>query len=223
MEQTLTISIQDYLKNIYELTENGESASTNALARKLNISAPSVTGMIQKLATAKPALVEYQKHQGVTLTKQGRKAALEVIRHHRLLEAWLVQTLGYSWDEVHEEAERLEHVISEDFERRIAAAMGHPVRDPHGEPIPTADLKMPFYDSTPLSALRPGQITTVKRVKSPDPELLRYLEGLGLVPGAQIEVKDYSHFDHNLTIKVGRKSFVLGLNITSKIYVEEGS
>jgi len=221
MEQTLTISIQDYLKNIYELTENGETASTNALAKKLNISPPSVTGMVQKLASAKPALVEYQKHQGVTLTKEGRKAALEVIRHHRLLEAWLVQTLGYSWDEVHEEAERLEHVISEDFERRIAAAMGHPVRDPHGELIPTEDLKMPLDDSTPLSALRPNQTATVQRIKAADRELLRYLEGLGLVPGAQIEVKDYSPFDHNLTIKIGRKSFVLGLSITSKIFVEE--
>ena len=221
MEQTLTISIQDYLKNIYELTENGEVASTNALARKLKISAPSVTGMIQKLASAKPALVEYQKHQGVSLTKEGRKAALEVIRHHRLLEAWLVQTLGYSWDEVHEEAERLEHVISEDFEERIAAAMGHPSRDPHGEPIPTADLKMPFDDSMLLSALRPGQVATVKRVKASDPELLRYLNGLGLVPGVQIDVKEYSPFDHNLTIKVGRKSFVLGLSITSKVFVEE--
>jgi DtxR family transcriptional regulator, Mn-dependent transcriptional regulator len=221
MEQTLTISIQDYLKNIYELTENGEVASTNALARKLNISAPSVTGMVQKLASAKPALVEYQKHQGVTLTKEGKKAALEVIRHHRLLEAWLVQTLGYSWDEVHAEAERLEHVISEDFERRIAAAMGHPVRDPHGEPIPTADLKMPFDDSTPLSALRPNQTATIKRVKASDPEMLRYLEGLGLVPGAQIEVKDYSPFDHNLTVKIGRKTTVLGLSITSKIFIEE--
>ena len=221
MEQTLTISIQDYLKNIYELTENGEVASTNALARKLNISAPSVTGMVQKLASAKPALVEYQKHQGVTLTKEGRKAALEEIRHHRLLEAWLVQTLGYSWDEVHAEAERLEHVISEDFERRIAAAMGHPVRDPHGEPIPTADLKMPFDDSTPLSALRPNQTATIKRVKASDPEMLRYLEGLGLVPGAQIEVKDYSPFDHNLTVKISRKTTVLGLSITSKIFIEE--
>ncbi len=221
MEQTLTISIQDYLKNIYELTENGEAASTNALAKKLNISAPSVTGMIQKLAAAKPALVEYQKHQGATLTKEGRKAALEVIRHHRLLEAWLVQTLGYSWAEVHAEAERLEHVISEDFEQRIATAMGHPVRDPHGEPIPTADLKMPLDDSMPLSALRSGQSATVKRVKASDPELLRYLDGLGLVPGAQIEVTDYSPFDHNLTIKAGRKSFVLGLSITSKVFVEE--
>ena len=221
MEQTLTISIQDYLKHIYELTEGGEAASTNALAKKLNISAPSVTGMVQKLASANPALVEYHKHQGVTLTREGKKAALEVIRHHRLLEAWLVQTLGYSWDEVHEEAERLEHVISEDFERRIAAAMGHPVRDPHGELIPTADLKMPQDISTPLSALRPNQRATIQRVKASDKDLLRYLDERGLVPGAKIVIQDYSPFDHNLTIKVGDRSFVLGLNITGQIFVEE--
>ena len=221
MEQTLTISIQDYLKNIYELTESGESASTNALAAKLKVSAPSVTGMIQKLASAKPALVEYQKHQGATLTKEGRKAALEVIRHHRLIETWLVQTLGYSWDEVHEEAERLDHVISEDFERRIAAALGHPMRDPHGELIPTADLKMPLDNTTPLSALRPNQTGTVQCVKAADTEMLRYLESLGLIPGAHLEVKEYSPFDHNVTVKVGRRSSVLGLNITSKIFIEE--
>lgn len=221
MEYTLTVSIQDYLKNIYELTESGETASTNALAAKLKIKPGSVTGMVQKLASAKPALVEYQKHQGVTLTKDGRKAALEVIRHHRLIETWLVQTLGYSWDEVHEEAERLEHVISEDFERRIAAAMGHPLRDPHGELIPTADLKMPVDNTTPLSALRPNQTGTIQCVKAADTELLRYLESLGLIPGAQIEVKEYSQFDHNLTVKVGRKLSVLGLNITSKIFIEE--
>lgn len=220
MEQTITISTQDYLKNIYELTENGESASTNALAKKMNVSAPSVTGMIQKMASSKPALVEYQKHQGVTLTKAGKRAALEVIRHHRLLEAWLVQTLGYSWDEVHEEAERLEHVISEDFESRIAAAMGHPVRDPHGELIPTADLRMPLDETMPLSALRPKQTAIIKRVIASDSSLLRYLEELDLVPGRQIVIKNYSPFDHNLTIKAGRKSFVLGLNITSKIFVE---
>src|SRR5215470_12717526 len=175
MEQTLTISIQDYLKHIYELTESGENASTNALAQKLNIKPASVTGMMQKLASAQPALVEYHKHQGVTLTKDGQKAALEVIRHHRLLEAWLVQTLGYSWDEVHEEAERLEHVISENFESRIAAAMGNPVRDPHGELIPTADLRMPIDTLTPLSALRPKQIATIKRVSASDTNLLRHL------------------------------------------------
>ena len=221
MNKSLTISIQDYLKSIYELTDRGESASTNALARKLNISPPSVTGMVQKLASADPALVEYQKHQGVTLTRAGRKAALEVIRHHRLLEAWLVQTLGYSWDEVHEEAERLEHVISEDFERRIAAAMGHPIRDPHGEPIPTEDLIMPFDESIPLSALRPKQKGIIKRVNASDKKLLRHLEDLGLIPGVTVKVVDYSPFDHNLTVKVGRKTNVLGLNITSKIFIEE--
>lgn len=213
-------SIQDYLKRIYELTEYGEAASTNDLARELNIKPASVTGMIQKLAAEKPALVEYQKHQGVTLTPTGKRAALEVIRHHRLLETWLVQTLGYTWDEVHEEAERLEHVISEDFERRIAAALGHPTRDPHGELIPTEDLKMPVDDSTPLSSLRPGQSAKILRVASQDPKLLRHLESLGLIPGIQVEVTEYSTFDNNLTVKVSSNSNVLGLNITTKIFVE---
>ena len=221
MAELLTQSIQDYLKHIYELNENGGTASTNDLAQRLNIAPASVTGMLQKLANSKPPLVIYKKHQGVTLTSEGKKAALEVIRHHRLIEAWLVQTLGYSWDEVHAEAERLEHVISEDFERRIAAAMGHPVRDPHGELIPTEDLKMPLDDSTPLSALRPNQTATIQRVKSADPDLLRHLDELGLIPGAQLEVMDYSAYDHNLTVKVGRKTTVLGLNITNKIFIEE--
>lgn len=214
-------SIQDYLKRIYELTECGEAASTNDLARELNIKPASVTGMIQKLAAEEPALVEYHKHQGVTLTLTGKRAALEVIRHHRLLETWLVQTLGYTWDEVHEEAERLEHVISEDFERRIAAALGHPTRDPHGELIPTEDLKMPVDDSTPLSSLRPSQIAKILRVVSQDPKLLRHLESLGLTPGTQVEVTEYSTFDNNLTVKVGKNSNVLGLNITTKIFVEK--
>ena len=220
MEHTLTVSTQDYLKHIYELTEGGKSASTNALSERLNVKPASVTNMVQKLASTKPALVEYQKHQGVTLTRQGKKAALEVIRHHRLLEAWLVQTLGYSWAEVHEEAERLEHVISEDFERRIAAAMGHPLRDPHGELIPTADLKMPVDASTPLSALRPIQKAKIQSVRNADDKLLRYLESQGLIPGAQIEILAYSPFDHNLTVKTGKNTNVFGLNITSKIYIE---
>jgi DtxR family Mn-dependent transcriptional regulator len=205
------------------LTEHGQLASTTDLARELNVKPASVTGMIQKLAAEKPALVEYQKHQGVTLTSAGKRAALEVIRHHRLLETWLVQTLGYSWDEVHEEAERLEHVISEDFERRIAAALGNPTRDPHGELIPTADLKMPVEDTTPLSSLRPNQTATILRVVATDPNLLRHLDSLGLTPGIQIEVTEHSVFDNNLTVKVGRKTNVLGLNITTKIFVEVNS
>lgn len=220
MKKTSTQSEQDYLKRIYELTENGSPASTNDLARELNVKPASVTGMLQKLAAEKPALVEYQKHQGATLTSAGKRAALEVIRHHRLLETWLVQTLGYSWDEVHEEAERLEHVISEDFERRIAAALGNPTRDPHGELIPTENLKMPVEDTTPLSSLRPDQTATILRVVAADPNLLRHLDSLGLTPGIQIEVTEYSAFDNNLTVKVGKKSNVLGLNITTKIFVE---
>jgi DtxR family Mn-dependent transcriptional regulator len=216
----MSISTQDYLKHIYELTANGESATTNALSERLNVKPASVTNMVQKLASADPPLVQYQKHQGVTLTNEGEKAALEVIRHHRLLEAWLVQTLGYSWDEVHEEAERLEHVISEDFERRIAAAMGHPLRDPHGEPIPTAELKMPAEVSTPLSALRPNQKAKVQSVRHADNDLLRYLESQGLVPGAEIEILDYSPFDHNLTVKAGAKTAVLGLSVSRRIFVE---
>jgi DtxR family Mn-dependent transcriptional regulator len=220
MKKNLTNSIQHYLKHIYELTENGEAASTNTLAASLNVKPASVTGMVQKLASSRPALVEYHKHQGVILTTQGKKAALEVIRHHRLLEAWLVQTLGYAWDEVHDEAERLEHVISEDFEARIAAALGHPSRDPHGELIPTEKLAMPTDKSQPLSALRPAQQGAIVRVNAEDPAFLRHLESLGLVLGAQIKVTDHSQFDHNITIKIGSKSNVLGLPITSKVYVE---
>lgn len=220
MNKHVTQSTQDYLKHIYELTESGRPASTNDLARELKVKPASVTGMLQKLAAEKPALVDYQKHQGVTLTAAGCKAALEVIRHHRLLETWLVQTLGYAWDEVHEEACRLEHVISEDFETRIAAALGHPARDPHGEPIPSADLEMPVDQSAPLSALRPTQAAAIQRVDAQDPNLLRHLQSLGLVPGVRVEVTAYSEFDHNLTIKAGRKSHVLGLNITAKIFVE---
>ena len=217
----LTQSIQDYLKHIFELTKDGQPASTNDLAARLNIKPASVTGMVQKLASAEPPLVDYQKHQGVTLTSEGKRAALEVLRRHRLLETWLVQSLGYTWDEVHEEACRLEHVISEDFEARMAAALGHPERDPHGHPIPDADLVMPTDEARPLSSLRPTQQAIMLRVNDEDPALLRYLDELGITPGAQLEISAYSPFDNNLTLSIaGHPSFVVGLAITSKIYVE---
>ncbi len=221
METTLTISVQDYLKAIYELTAGGEPANTTALATRLGIAPASVTGMIQKLSRIKPPLVEYRKHQGVKLTAQGRKAALEVIRHHRLIEAWLVQTLGYSWDEVHAEAEQLEHAISEDFEARIASALGNPERDPHGEPIPSVNLTMPEDTLLPLSALRKGQASIVKRVNAENPELLRHLESLGLVPGTKIKITDYSPYDNNLTVQIDDQDFVIGLAISTKIFVEK--
>ncbi len=223
METTLTQSIQDYLKHIYELTEDGGVASTNDLAARLNIKPASVTGMIQKLASAQPSLVEYQKHQGVTLTPEGRRAALEVIRHHRLLETYLVAKLGYSWDEVHDEACRLEHVISEDFEQRIAEALGNPERDPHGDPIPNADLRMPSDASRLLSDLRPPSTVTIRRVGQADTALLRHLDGLGLRPEARLEILEYSAFDQTMHLRLSASGeiLVLGQPITDKIFVEE--
>jgi DtxR family Mn-dependent transcriptional regulator len=221
MQEVLTQSIQDYLKHIYDLSADGGMASTNDLADRMDIAPASVTGMIQRLAAAKPALIVYRKHQGVKLTAAGERAALEVIRHHRLLETYLVQALGYSWDEVHEEACRLEHFISEDFEARIATALGDPTRDPHGDPIPSVDLTLPADQSMPLSALRPPQKARVVRVSGEDPAFLRHLEDLGLVPGARLQVKDYSKYDNNITLKVGsRAPAILGLPITSKVYTE---
>ena len=186
MEPLLTFSIQDYLKSIYELTAMGGAASTNALAKRLRVSPASVTGMVQKLASSRPALVVYRKHRGVRLTPRGTRAALEVIRHHRLLETWLVQSLGYSWDEVHGDAEVLEHAMSEGLEHHIAAALGNPNRDPHGEPIPSAHLVMPVDRSVALASLAAGQEAVVKRVQSDDPAVLRQLRGLGLVIGVHV-------------------------------------
>jgi len=222
METTLTQSTQDYLKNIFELTENGHPASTSDLAARLGVKPGSVTGMLQKLAAVEPPLVDYLKHQGATLTPEGEQAALEILRHHRLLEAWLVQSLGYTWDEVHEEACRLEHVISEDFEARVAATLGNPTRDPHGDPIPTVDLTMPADDSTSLASLQPSQSGTILRVNQEDPAFLRHLQSLGLVPGIKLDVIARSPFDDNLTIQVEttQEPIVIGPAISKHIFVD---
>jgi DtxR family Mn-dependent transcriptional regulator len=222
MSDILTDSIQDYLKAIYGLTQDGNPASTTAIAERLGIEPASVTGMLQRLAAATPPLVEYRKHHGVRLTAHGRKAALEVIRHHRLLEAWLVKTLGYSWDEVHTEAEKLEHVISEEFEERIAAALGEPVRDPHGEPIPSADLVMPADQSVALATLASGQRAVVRRVAAQDPQLLRHLERLRLIPGARLQVLEISPYDQimHLRVKETAEPVVLGPAVTARVFVE---
>jgi DtxR family Mn-dependent transcriptional regulator len=222
MSDTLTQTIQDYLKTIYDLLENTGSASTTALATRLGIAPASVTGMLQRLSNGTPPLVDYRKHQGVTLTLAGKRAALEVIRHHRLIEAYLVETLGYTWDEVHAEADRLEHVISEDFEARIAAALGNPARDPHGEMIPTVDLIMPSDLALPLSTLRPPQKAAIVRVRADDSALLRHLEELGLVPGTEVESLAYSPFDHNLSLQIAKNqtTIVIGEEISKRIFIE---
>jgi DtxR family Mn-dependent transcriptional regulator len=221
MRENLTQSIEDYLKAIYELTSKEGRATTTKLAEYLNVTPASVTGMIKKLAATKPALLEYQKHRGVLLTDHGRKVALEIIRHHRLLEMFLHEVLHYPWDEVDEEADRLEHVISETFEDRIAEALGHPQYDPHGDPIPNKDLTLPESADTPLITLREGQKATIKRVRDTDPELLRYLSEIGIVPGIMIEILSFSEFDGNLSIRTIETDAtnVLGPRITEQIFV----
>jgi DtxR family Mn-dependent transcriptional regulator len=223
MDNKLSRSIQEYLKQIYKLNQGGGTASTTELAVRLKVAPASVTGMLQRMASSNPPLVIYKKHQGATLTETGERQALEIIRHHRLLETYLVSSLGYAWDEVHEEANRLEHDISEDLEMRIAQALGHPTRDPHGDLIPTAELTMPSENIRPLAALRANETATIRRVSGEDPALLRYLGQIGLIPEAQVTIKDYSTFDGNLTVLVeGQPSpLVLGTAVTSQIFVEK--
>lgn len=220
MRRSLTISIEDYLKSIYELTLAEERASTNQIAERMGVTPASVTGMLKRLATNDPPLLEYQKHHGVVLTAEGEKVALEMIRHHRLLELFLHESLGYPWDEVHAEADRLEHVISEAFEERIAQALGDPNHDPHGDPIPTRDLILPQTSWARLDMLREGQQAIVQRVDNETPELLRYLSSIGVTPGVRLDVVGFSEFDGNLHLRVGETVLVLGPGVTQQIYVE---
>lgn len=221
--ESLTKAFEDYLKVIYDLSRHTGRVGTNQIAERLNISPPSVTTMLQRMAANDPPLVDYRKHQGALLTPYGEQAALEVIRHHRLLESYLVSRLGYSWDTVHEEACRLEHVISEDFEQRIDALLGHPQRDPHGEPIPTVELDMPQETLQPLSSVQPQQTAKVVRVSAHNPALLKHLNQLGLVPGAEVLVLAVSPFDGNLTLlvnQVEQAPLVLGHPVTAEVFVE---
>jgi DtxR family Mn-dependent transcriptional regulator len=187
----------------------------------MGVTAASASGMIQKLAVSSPPYVHYEKYRGVSLTKAGRQAALETIRRHRILETYLHERLGYSWDTVHDEADRLEHAISEDLEERLAADLGNPVYDPHGHPIPTRELDLPAQSTRPLSELLPGQHATVQRVENESPELLRYLARIGLEPQTEVDVLALSPFDLNLEIRIegGDGSVVLGLAVTENIYV----
>jgi DtxR family transcriptional regulator, Mn-dependent transcriptional regulator len=223
MRTVLTQAGEDYLKAIYELSGNDEPVSTTQLARHLKVAPASVTGMLQKLALNRPPLLVYKKHHGVTMTSEGRSVALEIIRHHRLLELFLYKSLGYSWDEVHEEADRLEHVMSDFLEDHIAEALDNPTHDPHGDPIPDRDLKLPPFSTTPLSQLRPGQKAVVQRVNNVDPDLLRYLYGIGILPEAKLEIQDFSPFDKNLRIRVVQPDtvVVLGPAVTTQVFVEE--
>ncbi len=220
MKTNLTHATEDYLKTIYALSADGNSASTNNLAERLNIAPASVTGMLQRLASASPPLVDYRKRQGATLTKAGEKAALKVIRRHRLLETYLYEMLGFTWDEVHAEACELEHAISEQFELRIDEILGHPTHDPHGEPIPNFNLVMPQDADTRLSTLRPPQKAIIQRVCAYDGKLLRYLEEKSLLPGTKLEIRAFSPIDGNLTISANNQKMVLGDAVTRHIFIK---
>jgi DtxR family Mn-dependent transcriptional regulator len=197
-------AIDDYLKAIFQLSGREErQVSSTEVAGALDITAASVTNMLQKLAALEPPLVVYEKHRGVQLSKAGKKRALEIIRHHRLLETFLHQVLGYPWDEVHQEAERLEHFISERFEERIAAKLGHPEFDPHGHAIPAMDGSLPTQEPRSLSQLRPGQSAKVSSVSDKDPEMLRYLASQGIRPGVRLTLGGQLPFKGAYQVRIG--------------------
>lgn len=181
-----TQAVEDYLKAVYDLSRADERVSTNAIAERLSVAAASVTGMVKKLAGM--GLVAHEPYQGVTLTESGRLIAVETIRHHRLVETYLHRALGLPWDLVHDEAEAWEHVLSEDLEARMDAALGFPTRDPHGSPIPTADLVLDEPDHPPLARLDVGRTATVFQVSDHDGDILRRIGSAGLYPGTRFEV-----------------------------------
>jgi DtxR family Mn-dependent transcriptional regulator len=201
----ITPNMEDYLKAIYLIQQRGDTVSTSLLSEQLGGLKPgSVTGMIKKLAECN--LITHTPYQGVQLTAAGEKVALEVLRHHRLIELYLVEALGYSWDEVHEEAEALEHYISEKFEARIAALLGQPAFDPHGDPIPTPEGEVPPSHAVRLTDLPVGAWAEIVRVSDQSADRLRYLSSLALMPGAHVQVTAVEPFDGPISVRIGEEA-----------------
>jgi DtxR family Mn-dependent transcriptional regulator len=240
LRQHRTESIDHFLKAVYTLQQQidpTDAVSTTHLAQYLRITAPSVTDMIKRLSGAeddKPKkdskdskdseraprltpLLEYLPYKGVRLTPEGEKIALEVIRHHRLLELYLYQELGYTWDEVHDEADRLEHVISEQLEARIAAVLGNPSLDPHGDPIPALDGTITERKQVHLSDLQVDQAATVSRIVDQSPEVLRYLSDLGLIPGASVKILGRSPLNDTLNLQVSGNTYTISTQVARKV------
>jgi DtxR family Mn-dependent transcriptional regulator len=212
-------AVEDYTKAIYALgRRSGGAVSTNELAQRLEVTPGSVSAMIKKLAER--GLVEHIPYRGVRLTPDGERVALEVLRHHRLLELYLFEHLDVPWDRVHDEAETLEHVISEDLEARIAAKLGHPTHDPHGDPIPDADLRIDEGTTRALSDLEPGDQGRFVRVSDSDPAMLRYLDERGVRLGDAFEVLARQPFDGPLTVRFGTEPQVLGGALAAAMRVE---
>ena len=219
--EMISVAVQDYLKAIYKLSNRHDgdavTVTTSELAERLEVSAASVTNMIKKLAETN--LVEHRPYQGVRLTLTGEKMALEIIRHHRLLELYLAQALGYGWDQVDAEAERLEHAISEEFEDHIDKAMGYPTVGAHGEPIPTKDGEIAIHDYQRLSDVQVGKRALISQVSDRNPELLRYLDDQGLQLGTRLHVRERAPFGGPLLVTVDDRQHHIGIEVADRIFV----
>jgi DtxR family Mn-dependent transcriptional regulator len=211
----LTVAVQDYLKAIYALESAGERVTTSALAARMGVSAPSATAMTKRLAEL--GLVERAPYKGVALTEEGSRGALEVLRHHRLLERYLVDRLGLSLDEVHAEADRLEHALSEELEAKIDAELGFPTHDPHGDPIPDRELRVAAGGDATLLDLAPGARGSISRVPDGNPELLRYLAELGLLPGSEVEVVAQAPFGGPVTVRTAHGEHAISRELADRI------
>ncbi len=218
---SISQSVEDYLKVIYILQTEGDGATTTNIADALSVSSASVTNMLKRLASLK--LITHKSYQGATLTEAGTKIALEVLRHHRLLELYLKEMMGYSWDEVHDEAEKLEHHISEQFEDKIAELLNHPTHDPHGDPIPSKDGVVPEMASLAITDAEENKPYIIGRVKDQDPELLRFLEKTGIIPGVKLTILEKTAFDGPIKVLLEDKEQILGHNVASSVYLVTAS
>ena len=217
MIRDLTDAMQDYLREIYKLRLEGRRATTSAIADRVGVRPPSATAMVKRLAAL--GLVEHERYRGVELTPGGERVALEVIRHHRLLELYLSQALGMSLDEVHSEADRLEHALSEELEERIDRSLGYPTHDPHGDPIPDAKLRIERGQLRTLASLEPGDVATIRRVPDDDDALLRYLADHALVPGKTVRLTRAEPFGGPLILRVGKAEHAISRELAEGIGV----
>ena len=219
LPESLTASVEDYLKAIYEIERGAGAAGTNEIAQRLRCAPASVSGMVRRLSEA--GLIDHEPYRGARLTDAGRRAALRTLRRHRVIEAYLTEALEYPWDRVHAEAERLEHAASDDLIDRMAAAIGEPRTDPHGAPIPTREGTMddPIYRS--VADLVAGQRARVVRVSDDDPALLRYLGELGIVPGAELRLLEKAPFEGPITLRIGRSDHQIGVTLAAQVLVDE--
>lgn len=205
--ETLTRSAEDYLKAVYHLTTQGQAAGTNELAQALDLAPASVSGMIRRLA--EQGLLHHEPYRGVTLTAGGRRVALRMLRRHRLIESYLVAHLGYTWDTVHDEAERLEHAVSDTLVERMAKVLGDPLEDPHGDPIPGPDGTLAEVVYVALSEVAPGTAVEIRRVQTSQSDRLRYLSTAGLVPGARVQVVTREPFEGPLRLRIGDREQIV--------------